>query len=262
MMQATARKSVRLGCTMLLGTEKKGVLKPDEDGYYTVVLGAYGAHNSAGMFYDLQSAKPFFRPGSALMRQIEKGVLRGEHKHPEPDMNITDMRTREKAFIDRVREIDSDRVSHHIRALRLEEGQRDDQGRPIMAVVGEIRPAGPYGDVVRQALENPHENVYFSVRSLTMDDRMRGVKYTREIITWDYVNEGGIYNAQKYRSPALESFQEVEITPTHLWELEAENRRRMDMGLESSDLDYDGLARDLGWSKTTTEISTPGYIKW
>lgn len=262
-MQAHAHRSVQMGCTMLLGTEKKGILKPDEDGYYTVVLGAYGAHNSQGMFYDLNSALPFFQKGSQLLRQIEKGVLRGEHKHPEPDLNIRDERTRQMAFINRVREIDSDRVSHHIRAVRLEEGQKDDKGRPIMVVVGEIKPAGPYGNVIREALENPHENVYFSVRSLTMDDRMRGVKYTREIITWDYVNEGGIFNAQKYRSPALESFSEVEITPTDLWALAEEDRKRQSMGLESRGVDYDALASDLGWSKTPKARNTkPSYVEW
>jgi len=251
------KRSVSMGCTMLMGTQKKGVLTPDEDGYYTVVLGAYGAYNSAGMFYDLQSAVPFFQQGSPLMRMLEKGVLRGEYKHPEKQAGQSD-----QAFIGRIRQIDSDRVAFHIRNLCLESGQKDDKGRPVTVVIGEVRPSGPYGQVLKDALDNPHENVYFSVRSLTVDDMMRGVKYTRDIVTWDFVNEGGIYNANKYYSPALESFSEVELTPTMLWGLAEEQKAQMASGMESAQVDYETLARDLGWEKTTATPPTPAYLGW
>jgi len=250
-------RSVSMGCTMLMGTQKKGVLKPDHDGYYTVVLGAYGAYNSAGMFYDLQSAVPFFQQGSPLMRMLEKGVLRGEYKHPEKQGGQSD-----QAFIGRIRQIDSDRVAFHIRNLRLEPGQKDEKGRPVTVVIGEVRPSGPYGQVLKDALDNPHENVYFSVRSLTVDDMMRGVKYTRDIVTWDFVNEGGIYNANKYYSPALESFSQVEVTPTMLWGLAEEQRQQKASGMESNAVDYESLAADLGWSKGVSKPSTPSYLDW
>lgn len=251
------QRSVQLGCTMLLGTEKKGVLKPDADGYYTVVLGAYGAYNSANMFYDLASAAPFFQKGSPLTRMVEKGVLRGEYKHPEKQTGWSDLE-----YIHRIRQIDSDRVSHHIRNLKLQEGHKDEKGRPITVVIGEIRPSGPYGQVIKDALENPHENVYFSVRSLTMDDQLRGVKYTKEIVTWDYVNEGGIYNANKYFSPALESFHEVQLTAMDLWNLEEEETRQRALGMESAGTDYAELARSLGWGRDTQQKKAPVSFKW
>lgn len=239
----TQAQKVSMGCTMLVGTNKVGQLTPDADGYYTVVLGAYGAYNSAGMFYDLASAMPLFQPGSALMRRLEKGVLRGEYKHPVKTPGMSD-----QDFIQRIRQIDEDRIAIHIRRLTTQAGHTDEQGRPITVVIGEIRPSGPYAQVVKDALDNPHENVYFSVRSLTMDDTIRGVKYTREIICWDYVNEGGIFNAQKYRSPALESFDEVTLTPTTLWALE-DRARNEPHGMESAGLGYSELATMLGWSR-------------
>ncbi len=128
--------------------------------------------------------------------------------------------------------------------------------------MGEVRPSGPYGQVLKDALDNPHENVYFSVRSLTVDDMMRGVKYTRDIVTWDFVNEGGIYNANKYYSPALESFSEVEVTPTLLWGLAEEQRQQRASGMESTGVDYESLADDLGWGKTVARPSTPSYLEW
>lgn len=249
-------RSVSYGCTMLLGTQKKGVLKPDADGYYTLVLGAYGAHNSVGMFYDLASARPFFQPGSPLLRMIEKGVLRGEYKHPERTPGMSD-----QAYIARIRQIDSDRVCCHIRNIRLEAGQVDDQGRPIMVVIGEVRPSGPYGQVLKDALDNPHENVYFSVRSLTMDDMMRGIKYTKDIITWDFVNEGGIYNANKYHSPALETFSEVTVTPAILQTLASQEKKNASLGLESAGTDYESLIKALGWDRPTGK-KKPVYTQW
>jgi len=254
---ASPQRSVNLGCTMLLGTEKKGVLKPDADGYYTVILGAYGAYNSANMFYDLATAVPFFQPGSPLTRMVEKGVLRGEYKHPEKENGCSDMQ-----YIHRIRQIDADRVSHHIRNLRLEDGHKDERNRPITVVIGEVRPSGPYGKVLKDALDNPHENVYFSVRSLTMDDMSRGVKYTKEITTWDYVNEGGIYNANKYRSPSLESFHEVPLTPTMLWSLEEDEKSRRALGLESVGTDYAALAASLGWGRSGGKSTRPVSFNW
>lgn len=253
----------RMGCTMLRGTNKKGKITPDAAGYYTVVLGAYNAYNTMGMFYDLQSAVPFFQEGSPLMRMLGKGVLRGEYKHPEPDNSIADANHREKVYIDRICKIDSDRVAFHIRNLKLEDGHKDEQGRPIVLVIGEVRPSGPFKDILKDALENEHENVYFSVRSMTMDDMIRGVKYTRKIVTWDFVNEGGIYSANKYNAPGLESFGDIDITPSVLWELADEQSHQRAMGMESSETDYNQLASDLGWAKTTAPSGKkPLYCNW
>lgn len=259
-MQATNRK-LTASCTLLLGTGKEGILTPDADGYYTVVLGAYGAYNNVGMYYDLPSAQNFFKQGSPLLRWVEKGILRGEYKHPMPTNGMSD-----EEYIQRIRQIDADRVSHHIRKVYLKPG-KDEQGRAIMEVVGEVRPSGPYGNVLKDALDNKHENVYFSVRSLTVDDVMRGIKYTRELITWDYVNEGGIAGAHKYNSPALEHFtletiQEVNITPNQLWSLANEQAKRKQLGLESDQLDYHTLIKEMQWELEKPVGRTPIYAKW
>lgn len=257
-MQAINNRAISMGCTLLKGTQKEGQLTPDDDGYYTVVLGAYGAYNSGGMFYDLPSAAALFQRSSQLMRQIEKGVLRGEQKHPTPKPDDN-----QQSYIARIRSFDEDREAFHIRRVYLQDGHKDEQGRPITVVIGEIRPSGPFGQSLKEKLDNPHENVYFSVRSLTMDDIRAGVKYTKEIITWDYVNEGGIYNASKYHSPSLESFEEVEVTPTTLWALADEQKHQMAMGFESSETDYNALAAALGWSKSApSKPKTPAYLDW
>lgn len=87
----------------------------------------------------------------------------------------------EAEYIRRIRQVDSDRASHRIRKVWLEVGHKDEKCRPITLVMGEVKPDTEceHGRQLKEALDNPHENMYFSVRSLTMDDMMRGIEYTR-----------------------------------------------------------------------------------
>ncbi|MBW6072630.1 S80 family phage morphogenetic serine protease, partial [Pseudomonas aeruginosa] len=111
--------------------------------------------------------------------------------------------------------------------------------------------------------DNPSINTYCSVRSITQDDVMRGIKYTREISTWDFVGEGGIYIANKYTSPALESFSDTEviITPATLWKMQDEAQKRANIGMESDpNLDVTDLIQQLGWSRKKP-IRVPAYMR-
>lgn len=254
----SAQPVVKFGCTMLAGTDKLGAIKPIDDGYYRVPVGAYNAFNNMGMFYDLNSAAMFFGEGSPLMRQIKKGVLHGEYKHPEQNGMST------QQYIQRIRRVDADRESHHIRSVELVHGQKDEEGRPIALVIAELKPSGPYGHVLKEKLDNRHQNVYFSVRSLTFDDTMRGIKFTREIVTWDYVTEGGIYSANKYNAPGLEQFNEIEVSQADLLSLATEQKRQRGIGMEDNSVDYTALMDDLGWSVNSPNhsIVTPAYINW
>lgn len=262
------QNQVRIGCTMLAGTDKKGILAPCKDGYYTVVLGAYGTHNSAGMFYDEASGVSMFAPDSPLMRRLNKGVLFMEFMHPEPfqDLMIDGRVVRrpmdDREYLQRIRKIDDNRVCAHIRALTII-NSKNEQGRPVKMVIGEVKPYGPYGQHFRDSLDNPSINTYCSVRSITQDDVMRGIKYTREISTWDFVGEGGIYTANKYNSPALESFSDTEvvISPATLWKLQDEAKKRTNIGLESDpNLDVSELIDNLGWERKKP-VRIPAYLR-
>lgn len=247
---------VTVGCTMLAGTNKQGILKPSQDGYYTLVVGSYGTNNSAGMFYDEASGVAMFHPDSSLMRRLKKGVLFAEFKHPEPfqDLLIQGKAVRapmsDSQYLMRIRQIDDNRVCAHIRSLSIIAGTNEN-GQPVKLVVAELKPYGPFKNVLQDSLDNPSINTYFSVRSITQDDLSRGIKYTREISTWDFVGEGGIFTANKYNSPALESFTESEriITPDVLWAVEDEARKRANIGLECAGSDVAELAKTLGWER-------------
>ncbi len=201
-------RNVSYSCTALMGTNKTGALKPDADGYYTLVLGALDFFNSAGSYYPYESAKHLFQESSSLIRRCNSGALRGEYGHPRKG-NMTDAQ-----FLSRIMDIDEKNVCCHIRRVWIDcNTLKDEQGKGIVAILGEVKPMGPYAQALQQSLDNPSENVCFSIRSITNDQIIGGVnnKHLRAICTWDYVNEPGISVANKWRSPALESMEGMPI---------------------------------------------------
>lgn len=220
------------GCTALMGTNKAGVLKPNADGYYPVVLGAFNAFNSAEQYYPVEPAMELFAPDSALRRRLANGALRGEYGHPRRMPGMTN-----EDFLYRIADILESNVSHHIRNVTMiPNGMRDEQGRPIVGVVGEVKPAGPRGADLRASFENPSENVCFSIRSITNDRMVNGryTKFLRAIYTWDYVNEPGMNIAKKWHSPALEQFQEVLMDEAAIRSVARRLSRKDNTGMEST----------------------------
>lgn len=239
--------TVQFECTRLQGTGKTGKLTPDSDGYYEVILGAYGVNNSAGMFYDQNSAMKLFTPDSPLIRRLEKGVLYAELGHPSP----AGFKSHE--FLARVHEIKEDRLAAHIKSIRLDPDFKDRNGKKMCAVIGKVKPCAPHGQVVKEALEEGSRNAYFSVRSITRDDTMRGIKYTEKIINWDFVIEGGIHVAEKYLSPSLEQFGNedstgfvMDIDQSLLWKTDQYVKENQLVGLENGQECFSQLAKDLG----------------
>ena len=206
---------ISFSCTALIGTNKAGDLKCDEDGYYTVVLGALDFYNSVGAYYpNGESAKELFKASSSFMRRIASGALRGEYGHPRMGAGMAP-----RDFMARCNDILETNVSHHIRKVWVDyTSVKGPDGRPCIAIMGEVKPSGPMGDALKASLDNPSENVCFSIRSFTRDQMTNGVihKHLLQIVTWDYVNEPGISVATKWKAPTLESFDEMEVTIDHL----------------------------------------------
>lgn len=254
-------------CTALMGTGKKGVLKADAAGYYEVPLGALNYHNSEGAFYALGPAKKLFMESSAFMRRVKSGVLRGEYGHPKylPGMSKRD-------FLMRAMTIDEKSVAFHIAEVGIDDDRvKDERNNPICAIVGRIKPQGPYGEHVAASLENGEENVCFSVRALTDDYEDRPghvVKNILEIVTWDYVNEPGLKPANKYMAPALESFHDSVTSFTRDNLLEVKNWLS-ECGMSLEDDTSQAIQRALDayrWENQTPEyksgIILPPSARW
>jgi hypothetical protein len=225
---------IRFGFTALNGTNKVGTITPDEDGYYEMVLGGLNIFNSANQYYPYEPAKDLFTSSGQLMRRVGNGALRGEYGHPKqaPGQSID-------SFAQRILSIYEECVSHHIKEVTLDfDRYKDPQGRKVIAIIGKIKPTGPYGDTLKGALENKNENVSFS---------------------WDYVSEPGISIANKFQSPALEEISETMFTKKHFERALALPAHGV--AQESIRLDTAELFSSLGWDREGSN-AVPAYLKW
>ena len=229
---------IRFEATKLINKGKKGILKPDSDGYYTTVIGGLNAINSSGHLYSDQARYLFTGTDnkSILQRRIKSGNLKGENGHPKlaPGMSMDE-------FKYRLLNVEEKNVSHHIRSVTLD----DDFGKnnpeynnpELIGIIAEIKPTGPYGPALQAAFDNPHENVCFSIRGFT-DDTFSGGRRVRtlfEVVTFDWVTEPGISSATKWDSSACESASLETVDMTHFTQKDIENMLsgRSGLALES-----------------------------
>lgn len=211
--------SVVFACTSLTGVNKVGQLKKTPEGYYPMVVGALNVFNSGGQFYPINNeVKALFEQSSSFMRRVSDGALRGEMGHPKPpprSLNVQEQRLRDQEFVRRNLSIYEERVCcHHMKIWLDFDSVKDKDGKPVISIMSLVKPSGELGHVLEKQLENPHENVCFSIRSFTDNKTRFGVeeRTLKEIVTFDYVNEPGISVAKKYLSPALESGFEMDVS--------------------------------------------------
>jgi hypothetical protein len=173
-----------------------------------MVIGGLNCYNSVGEYYVAKDSRKLFEKSSHLMRRLKTGQLRAEMDHPKrtPGMSTSE-------WVNRVMSIDSTRVCAHFSEIWLDEdfGKNNPQhGNPDMvAIMAKVCPSGPYAESLRASLNNPKENVAFSIRSITDQVTRNGrvEKTVTQIMTWDYVPEPGIAIATKWNTPTLEDLQ-------------------------------------------------------
>ena len=208
---------VKFTSTKLSGLNKSGVIKPDADGYYEMVIGGLNAYNSVGEYYTLEGAKQLFEESGALMRRLKNGCLKGEVGHPKqtPGMNSD-------AYLRRILAVEETNTCCFFKEIWLDPNYGRANPRfknpNLVAIMARIKPAGVKGAALEAAFNNPGENVCFSIRALTKDFYNRGETFRvlTNIVTWDWVTEPGIAAANAFDSPALESMDETIITHARL----------------------------------------------
>ena len=196
---------------------KKGVLTPDADGYYTVVVGALNTYNSAGEYYTAEGALQLFENSSHLMRRIKSGALYAELGHPKkaPDMSM-------EQFYNRIITIEETNVCGHFSEITLDfdfgKKNPDLNNKDLIGIIAKVKPAGPKANALQLALENPKQNAAFSIRGLTENKYVNGRVERRltNVICWDFVTEPGIRCSDKVFAPGLEHRVAVESMVTEL----------------------------------------------
>ena len=262
-------QNIRFSCTSLVGTNKKGILKPDENGYYSQPIGGLNVFNSAGMYYTYEGAKHLFEDqSSAFMRRVKRGALRGENGHPKKLSNQS-----LEEYANRILTIDEANICVHWAEISLDfDNFKDANGKPIIGIIGKFIPSGEKGYILEKALANPLENICFSIRSFTEDYYVRGVIHRdlRTVVTFDFVNEPGIGIAEKYKSPTLESFDDSVFTRSQLERVV--DRQVLHLGTESATLTKDELFSSFNWKPSIqndqhtplrrNQADKPGYLNW
>lgn len=192
-----------LECTALNGLNKVGKLKPDENGYYQVVLGGFDIPNPNGDVYPYKAAAHLFEESSTLMRNITSGNMYGEWGHPkrQPGQTLSN-------YVKRCSIIDEANIAFHIKKIEINQSDvKDDNGNNVVTVIGWVKGVGKHADAFNDMLSNPDQNVCFSIRAATEDVPNSSGKLNRNlvsIVTWDFVVYPGLKVAMKYKSPALE----------------------------------------------------------
>lgn len=255
---------IRFACTALAASNKTGVLKKDEQGYYELVVGALNVFNSIGQYYVYDQARDLFEGSSTFMRRVKRGVLRGELGHPKPLPGMS-----EEQFAQRVMSVYEDNVCCHHKEIYLDfDRVKDDRGNPVIAIISKVFPSGPHGEQLRRSLENPNENVCFSIRAFTDDFQDRGIykRILRTIVTWDQVLEPGLSAAEKFKAPALEAHQEVDFEHTFSRgqiERGMKQSSRYSMAQESAILTGQELFSAMGWElEGSDKLKKPAFLQW
>ena len=249
--------SVRFSCTALAGTAKQGILPKDANGYYTMPVGGLNVFNSIGDYYPYEGAKELFTSSSAFMRRIKTGCLKGEYGHPKmlPGQSM-------ESFAQRVMTIDEQKTCVHFSDIWLDfDKVKDETGRPVVAIMAKLKPTGPYGPALEASLQNPKEEVCFSIRAFTEDIRVNGVKHRnlREVVVFDAVGEGGISIAKKFKSPVLESFVDQAVTRENILGA-LSDQHSSGVAMESTKIAGLSLLSALGWDLNPN--TAPNFLKW
>lgn len=266
---ALGKSIAKYSCTALMGVNKAGDLKPDEDGYYELLVGGLNVNNFSGDFYTAVGVKELFDDSSDLMRRVREGNCNGEVDHPSPTPGMSRV-----DFVKRVLHIDKKNVCCHFKEFELVETDKVVEGAKVILIKAKMKPSGVHGDALRASLENKHENVCFSIRSLTRDTKRVDGTLSRTITTvigFDWVNEPGIATSNKFKTVGLESLSsnvsqealgDVEITPEHLDMIDTTNSLQ-GVSMESTTVSTDTVRKDLGWDSSKGNVidKTPS-LRW
>lgn len=239
---------IKVTSEALKGTNKAGVIKPDADGWYEVILGALEYPNSYGAVYREEPAREILNGDSIFVRRLKKGMLYGELGHPRPMPGWT-----EQQYMGRLLDIYEPNISHAIKDVVIDPNCEDTNGRKFIAFRGKVKPIGPHAKVLEDMLKDPAINVAFSIRSFTRDKFVGGKleKHFTTIITWDLVHEPGIDVATKVNSPSLECLYDRTVSKQVIEKIISEQKT---YGNESSGVIQ--LAKEVIASITANSKST------
>jgi len=248
---------------VLSGSGKNGILKKCGNGYYEILLGALAAYGNGNWMYDENSGRNYIENDREFLAELQGGRLKGEWGHPRRPAGMSD----QEWFI-RINEIYEDNTCCTFGGIDLSMDLiKDDKGRRVVGIVGKVKPSGKQAASFRDMLENPEEDVPFSIRCFARKDFNSMRKHINKIVTWDYVTTPGIQVASKYNTPSLESklnvsqmLDEAEFSLNGL--KEGFQNAANDASMESNVKHIQLIDRMIETERTAGKIWVPASLKW
>lgn len=225
-----------LALTSIKTNNPNSSIRKDEAGYYEFILGAVNSLNSCNEFYVKDGIEKFLTDENYMLaRKLKNGYLNGEVGHPKflPGM------TRESYYA-RNLNVDIQNVSHHIKSVWTQESNIPcgviGKGNKLL-MKGMVKPSGVHGKVLQEHIDNNDANTAFSIRALTVNTQRAGVTYKSivQIITWDWVLEPGIQQANKWANLSTESVDYLRFSVDDLTNKSSPIYKELMVALESED---------------------------
>jgi hypothetical protein len=174
----------------------------DKDGYYTgVPVATLGVASRNKTAYDTKSfLDQIMGEDTSMNRRLKEGTLFSEYGHPFVDLNSPQ-------GMARLLHLEPKQKSNHIRSISVK--RVEDLGLDL--VLMDTKPSGPYGQYFDEAMQDPTQNVAFSLRGISKAtfDRSTGItnRSLISLVTFDTaVASGGFREASKrYIDAATES---------------------------------------------------------
>ena len=190
--------------TLIVRNGKKlGISRPDQDGYHTMPIAVLGVDSRNGTYYEISNfVDQMTSKDSRFNILLTDGNLYGEYGHP----NLIGLSP--EAQLQRLLHIDEKQVSHHFKSVAT--GAVLENGGKL--INGVVKPFGPYGNSLKDNLENPFMNTAFSLRSIAgaRQDGNISRRSVKKLVTFDAVTAGGYEAAAKRYSPSTEDLHSTE----------------------------------------------------
>lgn len=248
---------------VLSGSGKQGILKKLDGGYYEIILGALAAYGNGNWLYDEASGRQYMENDREFLAELRGGRIKGEWGHPRRPQGMSD-----QDWFVRINEIYEDNTCVAFRDISLSMDLiKDDKGRRVVGIIGQIKPSGKQARSFQDMLENPDEDTPFSIRCFARKDFRTMHKHINKIVTWDYVTQPGIAVASKYNTPSLESKHDI----SHMLD-EAEfslnglkdgfQNPANEASFESNRPHIQLIERMIETERTAGKIWVPNSLKW
>jgi len=205
---------ISLGNIILANSGKKGILKPNENGVYTLNAGGFNIPNHAGIVYPANDyILEQIDANSDLQRRVKMGYCKMEVEHPQPffyvienGVKYTKPMTDVLQWINRLRSYDPDNICGLISRIHF---RFENERNPRATIWNYIdcEPFGPRGPEFKESLENPRHNTAVSIRTQISPFRPGDTQKNVEYWTgYDWVSEPGMIHANKHMTAGCESF--------------------------------------------------------